>query len=319
MSCSIIICTYNGETKLQKTLKAIINQETAFPWELILIDNNSSDNTFPYSESFLENSGIDYRVERYLKPGKMYAFWFGMSLAKYDFILDCDDDNELFPDFLEEGLKILNSKPKVGALGSLGILPEQKVPDWFIFFSKSYALGPQRNHLEPLPKFAHLYGAGCFYRKSILDDLKKKGFESLLSCRKGEELTSGGDVELCHAIQLMGYDLMYSESSKFYHHIGEERINFEYYLRLKKGISSSFPILLAYQFDEYSNFSDFKKALLSSFIILIKGLIKTFILPRNTYQRKVDFVVVRAKFWAFFKNYRTAIDGYKRNQKIFGS
>ncbi|WP_165967597.1 glycosyltransferase [Algoriphagus formosus] len=319
MSCSIIICTYNGEKKLRNTLKAIVNQETTFPWELILIDNNSSDNTFSFSESILENSGIEYRLKRFSQPGKMYAFWYGISLAKYDYILDCDDDNELFPDFLEEGLKILNANPKVGALGSLGILPEQNVPDWFIFFSKSYAIGPQGNHLVPLPKFAHLYGAGCFYRKSILNDLKNKGFESLLSCRKGEELTSGGDVEFCHAIQLLGYDLMYSETLKFFHHIGSERINFEYYLRLKRGISSSFPILATYRLDEYFQGSHFKKFLISSFLILVKGLIKTSFLPRNSYQRKVDYVVVRAKFWALFKNYRTAIDGYKRNQKIFGS
>ena len=319
MSCSIIICTYNGGIKLQTTLKAIINQETTFPWELIIIDNNSSDNTFSFSESFLKNSGIEYRVERFSKPGKMYAFWYGIELAKYDFVLDCDDDNELFPDFLEEGLKILNTKPKVGALGSLGILPEQKVPDWFNFFSKSYALGPQGNHFEPLPKFAHLYGAGCFYRKSILNDLKNKGFGSLLSCRKGEELPSGGDVEFCHAIQLLGYDLMYSETLKFFHHIGSERINFEYYLRLKRGISSSFPILASYNLDTYPAFNDFRKHLINSFFLLVKGIIKTAFLPQNNYQRKVDFVVVRAKFFAFLKNYQVAVNGYKRNQKIFGS
>lgn len=319
MSCSIIICTYNGEIKLRNTLNAIINQETTFSWELIIIDNNSSDNTFSFSESILENSGIEYRVERFSKPGKMYAFWYGIELAKYDFVLDCDDDNELFPDFLEEGLKILNAKPKLGALGSLGILPAQKVPDWFDQFSKSYALGPQGNHLEPLPKFAHLYGAGCFYRKSILNDLKNKGFESLLSCRKGEELTSGGDVEFCHAIQLLGYDLMYSESLKFYHHIGRERVRFEYYLRLKKGISSSFPILASYNLDAYPAFNDFIKHLINSFFLLVKGIIKTAFLPQNNYQRKVDYVVVRAKFFAFLKNYQVAVNGYKRNQKIFGS
>lgn len=319
MSCTIILCTYNGEKKLQSTLNGIFRQKTSYPWELIVIDNNSSDNTFSHAESLLQNSGINYRLERFSKPGKMYAFWFGVALAKYDFILDCDDDNELFPDYLELGISTILSNARIGALGGCGIYSGRKVPEWFDTFSKSYALGPQGKHLEPLSKCAHLYGAGCFYRKSILMNLKDKGFESLLSCRKGEELSSGGDVEFCHAIQLEGFDLMYSELLKFYHHIEEKRIDFNYYLTLKKGISSSFPILASYRLERYSKLSDFKKHLFFSFFIVLKGIIKTTLLPRNTYQRKVDYTVVRAKFWAFIKNYQTTIEGYKRNQKIFGS
>ncbi len=317
MSCSIIICSYNGQRKLEKTLKSIISQRTKFLWELILIDNNSNDNTFDFSQEFLNDSGIDYRIERYFTPGKMYAFWYGISLAKYQYILDCDDDNELFSNYLDEGIKTLNEIPTAGALGGLGILPVQRVPEWFSQFSKSYALGPQGQHLKPLPKFGHLYGAGCFYRKSILWTLKGRGFESLLSCRKGSELSSGGDVEFCHAIQLAGYDLLYSENLKFYHHIEKERIDFSYYLKLKEGISSSFPILLSYRVDSYKNQRKFKKKLIFHLFLLFKGLVKTFFMPKKDYQSQVDFVVVRSKFSAFFKNYKASVDGFERNMKMF--
>lgn len=316
---SIILCTYNGEKKLPKTLNAIINQKTSYPWELIVIDNNSNDCSFSLSKSELKKSKIDYRVEQFPQPGKMFAFWYGISLSKYDFILDCDDDNVLFPDFLEHGISILLSDKKIGALGGHGIIPRQEVPDWFNVYSKSYALGSQGKNLEALPKFAHLYGAGCFYRKSIFLELKRKGFDSLLSCRKGEELSSGGDVEFCHAIQLEGFDLVYSDSLKFYHYIKKERIDFEYYLKLKAGISSSFPILASYRFENFQTQREFKKYLWSLFFVLIKGLIKTAILPQNSYQKKVDYIVVRAKFWAFLKNYQFSLDGYTRNRKIFGS
>ncbi|WP_268035813.1 glycosyltransferase [Algoriphagus sp. PAP.12] len=319
MSCSIILCTYNGAKKLHTTLDAIIHQDSNYPWELIVIDNNSSDNTYAEAKAILKDSGIDFRIEKFSKPGKMYAFWFGIGLAKYDIILDCDDDNELFKDYLDIGLSILQSNLKLGALGGCGILPEQNLPIWFPKFAKSYALGPQGINLEPLPKFAHLYGAGCFYRRPILNNLKNRGFESLLSCRKGEELSSGGDVEFCHAIQLEGFDLMYSESLKFYHHIDKHRIDFEYYLRLKRGISNSFPILSAYRLDEFQNRSDFRKHLFYSFFIILKGIIKTSLISKNSFQSEVDYVVVRTKFWAFIRNYREAMNGYNRNQKIFGN
>lgn len=319
MNCSIIICTYNGREKLETTLQSILNQETDFLWELILIDNNCTDDTFDFAKTYLNGSGLDFRIEKFKKPGKMYAFWFGLSLAKYEIILDCDDDNELSSNYLDEGLKTFKLFPKVGALGGCGVLPKQEIPTWFSQFSKSYALGPQGNHLVPLASFAHLYGAGCFYRKFILDELKEKGFISLLSCRKGEELSSGGDVEFCHAIQLSGFDLMYSENLVFIHHIESKRLNFEYYLKLKIGISSSFPILYSYRLDLFCSQIDFLKFLLNSFFLLLKGIIKTAFIISPSYQHKVDYVVVRAKLKSLFMNYKIAISGFKRNKEIFGA
>ncbi|GMQ29572.1 glycosyltransferase family 2 protein [Algoriphagus confluentis] len=314
---SIILCSYNGAHKIERTLNSIISQETSFPWELVFIDNNSNDNTFLKAKSILEKSGIDFRVEHFSIPGKMFAFWHGISISKYDILLDCDDDNELFTDYLENGLMILTQNPNVGALGGLGILPYEHVPNWFNQFSKSYALGPQGKHLEVLPKFDHLYGAGCFYRKPILVSLRDKGFRSLLSCRKGDELSSGGDVEFCHAIQLSGMDLMYSESLKFYHNIEIKRINFDYYLKLKRGISLSFPILLSYRIHNFDSAFDFKKHLLLNLYLVIKGLIKIFILPKKSYSSMVDSVVVKTKFLAFFKNYATAVSGFRKNKTLF--
>ncbi len=318
MSCSIIICTYNGREKLRTTLQSIINQETDFLWELIVVDNNSGDGTLDFVSNVLKNSGIDFRVEQFPQPGKMYAFWFALFLAKYEFVLDCDDDNELASNYLQEGLETLNRFPHAGALGALGILPKDEVPEWFFQFSKSYALGPQGKHLVPLPSFSHLYGAGCFYRKSILLKLRDKGFYSLLSCRKGDELSSGGDVEFCHAIQLAGYDLIYSEKLSFLHHIEEKRLNFQYYLNLKKGISGSFPILSSYRLDLYPTQADFFKYLVRSFFLLLKGVIKTSLVISSSYHEKVDYVVVRAKMKALLKNYKLAFQGFQRNKEIFG-
>ncbi|MGO3307207.1 MAG: glycosyltransferase, partial [Sphingobacterium sp.] len=44
---SIIICTYNGAQKLPKTIQALADQNVPdnIPWEIIFVDNNSSDNS----------------------------------------------------------------------------------------------------------------------------------------------------------------------------------------------------------------------------------------------------------------------------------
>ncbi|WP_075352576.1 glycosyltransferase [Algoriphagus marinus] len=317
MSCSIILCTYNGASKLEATLKAITELRTGFDWELLLIDNNSTDSTADFARSYLANSKIDYSVLDCNTPGKMKAFWLGIRAAKYDFILDCDDDNHLFLDFLQVGISYLKENPRVGALGGHGILKAKQVPDWFETYAKSYAIGSQGKSGEVMQPFSHLYGAGCFYRKSILLDLESKGFYSLLSCRKGTELSSGGDVELCYAIQLSGFDLVYLNTLKFHHAISQDRLSFEYYLKLKAGIASSFPILDSYRITEFLNVIAFNNHLIFKEWIALKGLLKSTLLGNSSMNSKIEKVVTVTKFKYFFKNYTLALEGFKRNQKIF--
>lgn len=322
LGVSIVICTYNGKSRLEKTLIHALRQSTSFPYEVMVVDNASSDDTADWILEFAsQHDQLSLtRIVEERNPGLSSARIRGIKESKYPLILFCDDDNWLASDYLENGKRWFEEFPELGALGGEGIpVFEKEKPEWFDQFSHSYAVGDLGMKSGILPKGSAVYGAGCFYRKSALNELLEKGWTSILSDRKGNMLSSGGDVEFCYAIQLLGYDIGFEKSLKFHHFLEDRRLTWDYYLNLKKGISKSFPILLSYQLEDHQDLSDFKKNLLSSFYIMIKGLIKTFILPRNTYQRKVDYVVVRAKFWALFKNYRTAIDGYKRNQKIFGS
>ena len=302
---------------MEATLKAITELRTEFEWELLLIDNNSTDSTGDFARSYLANSKIEFSVLDCNIPGKMNAFWLGIRAAKYDFILDCDDDNHLFSDFLHVGITYLKKNPRVGALGGHGIIKANQVPDWFETYAKSYALGPQGKSGEVLQPFFHLYGAGCFYRKSILIDLESKGFYSLLSCRKGTELSSGGDVELCYAIQLSGFDLVYLNDLKFHHSISQDRLNIEYYLKLKAGIASSFPVLDSYRITEFDSVKAFKNYLIFKEWIALKGVLQSALLRNSSMKSKIERVVTITKFKYFFRNYSLALDGFRRNQKIF--
>ncbi len=47
MDVSVVVCTYNRARSLGRTLTALQGQQTApgLTWELVLVDNNSSDDT----------------------------------------------------------------------------------------------------------------------------------------------------------------------------------------------------------------------------------------------------------------------------------
>jgi glycosyltransferase involved in cell wall biosynthesis len=45
MKVSVILCTYNRALTLEKTLYHLADSKAAFDWEVIVVDNNSSDHT----------------------------------------------------------------------------------------------------------------------------------------------------------------------------------------------------------------------------------------------------------------------------------
>lgn len=245
---SIIICTYNGKTKLEKTLSAIKHLQSICPWELIIVDNASTDGCDEYATSLLKESFLDWQICYESKPGLMNARLCGLNVAKYDILLYCDDDNALQNDYLVIGYELLNKNNSIGAIGGCGFpVFEAEKPSWFDKYSHSFAVGPQAGkdgHINNYP--AEVYGAGTFFRKKVLLKFLDKGFKSGLSGRTGSNLVSGEDVEWCFLIQLLGYEIWYDHRLKFQHEMPSDRMNWEYYLRLKKGIAKGTIRLLPY-------------------------------------------------------------------------
>lgn len=305
---SIIICTYNGKNKLKETLSAIVALQATFAWELLIIDNSSSDGTAEFSSLLLSNSNIDWKVIREGKPGLIHARLCGLRASKYNVLLYCDDDNTLDKNYLQLGYDIINDNPKVGALGGCGIpVFEGKKPEWFDQYSHSFAVGPQAGKDGVLPEYpAELYGAGTFFRKELLLHFLEKGFKSSLSGRTKNNLGSGEDVEWCYLIQLLGYSIYYDRRLTFLHLMPEGRMNWNYYLHLKQGIASGAGKLLPYSF-LFSNPKGGKLAFIfewlkqTCFTSLVYLKIK---LTKNGTEMQNDLtqIIWRAKMISFWQN-----------------
>jgi glycosyltransferase involved in cell wall biosynthesis len=91
---SVIVCTYNRARRLEQTLKSL--QEMAvpvgLPWELIIVDNNSSDNSKEIIDDFINKSDLNVRyvIERY--QGLSHARNTGILEASGNIIAFTDDD-----------------------------------------------------------------------------------------------------------------------------------------------------------------------------------------------------------------------------------
>ena len=106
---SVIIITYNRAQWLKTAMQTVLDQ-TFEDFELLIINDGSSDDTENTVESF-----CDPRV-RYVKhaqnQGEGVARNTGMQHAKGEYIAFLDDDDEWFPNKLQLGVELLDSQPK---------------------------------------------------------------------------------------------------------------------------------------------------------------------------------------------------------------
>jgi glycosyltransferase involved in cell wall biosynthesis len=243
---SVIICCFNSKARIAPTLTNLGKQviSNKMQWEIILVDNASTDNTGTIAafvwESF--NTAIPFRVIQASKPGLTYAREKGIAEAKYKYVLFCDDDNWLSENYLETAFATMEKNPQVAACGGLGIpLFEIPEPIWFHRFAEAFAVGPQDISIEN-NRLLCLYGAGLVLRLSAYYHLKEKGFTPLMTDRKGNQLSSSGDTELTNALVLIGYQLQYVPKMVFHHFLPHSRLRFEYLLRLYKSFGKDGPL-----------------------------------------------------------------------------
>jgi len=112
---SIIVPCYNAARFVPTTIESVIAQ--TYPnWELILIDDGSTDNTAEVIKPFLTDSRIQFHVQK--NQGVSATRNRGIILAKGEFIAFLDSDDIWEPDKLRQQLEVFNKYPDVGVCGT---------------------------------------------------------------------------------------------------------------------------------------------------------------------------------------------------------
>jgi hypothetical protein len=131
--------------------------------------------------------------------------------------------------------------PDAGATGSASeAVFESEPPKWFHTYSKNYAVGNQYEKSGIIKKtYGLLWGAGLVLRKEAWDTLYDFGYNPLIESRKGKSLMSGEESEILLLFRLMGWSLYFNPDLKIQHFMPTSRLNWQYFLRLKRSLGSS--------------------------------------------------------------------------------
>jgi glycosyltransferase involved in cell wall biosynthesis len=245
---SVIICCYNGATRLPTTLMHLKAQESpGGPWELLIIDNASTDATADVARSCWVDGPAPLRIIRESKLGLQNARQRGLAEAAYDYLGFVDDDNWVARDWVRTAYRTLSTDPLIGALGSIcDPACEVSAPEWFDRFHPSYAILPSHNLDQTRCRPPFLSGAGLCVRKVAWKQLLRDGFRPLLMGRLGTELVGGEDTEFTNALRLSGWKLRVEPSMRLQHYMPAQRLKWRYLRRLERGYSASGVILDAY-------------------------------------------------------------------------
>ena len=241
---SVIICCFNSAWVLDRTLKALALQivSSEIPWEVIVVNNRSTDNTVEVFESFDKNNpNIKIRLVHESSQGLSHARIKGFKESSYEILVYCDDDNLLASNYLQKAFDFMMENSQVGQCGGLGEAVFEAEPDPRILsFLDIYATGAQgQTPICDITDRGFVNGAGMVTRRSILQKLFDNGFEFLSTGRKGGNLTGGEDVELGYAIQVAGYKIYYNENLRFQHILAKHRLNWDYLKRMVFGSGNS--------------------------------------------------------------------------------
>jgi len=236
---SIILCFYNAQSRLEKTLWYLSKLNIqGLSCELVLVDNNSTDGGLALTQQYWQSAGSPFPLVAVMEPtpGLSFARKAGVQKAQGAIVVFCDDDNWLNVDFIQSVAVDFKRDSKIAVVGARGLrVAGSKAPHWFESVEEFYAVGSRQANAGVVET---VYGAGIAVRRDLLLDYYQL-FKGVLTGRTGKQLSSGEDTEICLALQWMGYQIYSNPQNTFQHAIPEDRFTPSYVYRLVDAMAKS--------------------------------------------------------------------------------
>ena len=240
---SVIVCTRNRARQLATLIQCLGSQRDIenLNWEIVIVDNNSSDNTKEVAYAFCEGSNLKVNYIPESKVGLSYARNSGVLASKGSLLLFIDDDVLIPKEFISNALFGIQEFPEFHIFG-FRVLPEFqlkvgsrdltfKMP-WWMTFTKPF------NLIQSFLPIHDLGSEPLQYPNRITKNpigacfiVKKEVFEKLGPFR--EDLGAGQsglceDTEFFWYAMINKFKILYWPYATLYHTVNTERLTVSY-------------------------------------------------------------------------------------------
>ena len=171
-----IICTYNRAKYIGPLLESIAaNDLSKTEYEILLVDNNCTDNTREVCEAFTKkHPEVNFRYTIEPEQGLSAAKNCGIKEAKGDIIVYIDDDALVDPWYLHTYAEWMANHPETMACGGpIEPLYETAEPAWMTPYTKALLTAWMNygDYVREYPHGRYPGGGNAAYRKSVFEQV----------------------------------------------------------------------------------------------------------------------------------------------------
>ena len=117
LDATVLICTYNRANLLGETLDTIAKSRTTLAWEVVVVDNNSTDHTRSVVASRQANYPVSLRYLSEPRQGNSFGLNTGIASTHATIVAFTDDDVRVAEEWLQEGCAPMLSNPSIDYTG----------------------------------------------------------------------------------------------------------------------------------------------------------------------------------------------------------
>lgn len=237
---SVVVCTYNRAKFVVDALDSIVAQDfDKSKYEVVLINNNSPDNTAELCESYGDKvPGLQYRYYVEYEPGVSHARNRGVAEARADIIVFLDDDGIAEPNLLPVVYDFFQKTPDAAATGGR-VYPnyESKRPRWMSHFLIPLTSSLDKgNKVKVFKRRSFPMGANMAFRASVF---KEYGNFRVELGRKKLNLAGAEEKDLFYRIMNAGKKVYYVPQLVVHHYVPDARFTYSFFKRQAVGIGLS--------------------------------------------------------------------------------
>ena len=204
---SIIIVNYNGKELLQKCLDSLlkVNYDN---FEIILVDNNSTDGTVEFiTKNYPSLIIIKLDSNKgFAEPNNVAA-----KISKGKYLLFLNNDTVVTPNFIFEMVKVMETDKKIAICQSLLLKPDGSVDSSGDFIDHLGVVYNSKTEIDEIREVSSARGASMLVRSDIFEKLD--GFDQKF-------FITFEDVDLCWRSWILGYRVLIIPTSIVYHEGG---------------------------------------------------------------------------------------------------
>lgn len=215
MKASIIIPNLNGEGWLKDCIDSCINQDFNEEYEIIIIDNGSTDKSIEIIKECAQRFPKLTLIENKENTGFSYAVNQGIKLSKAEYAVLFNNDAFAQPDWMQQLVTVADSDEKIFSVGGLMIQHFNRdladdAGDYVPLFGWTCKRGDglSKDRYNKQERIFSACGGAALYRKSILDKIGL--FDENF-------FAYGEDVDIGWRANNRGYKNIYNPKAVCYH------------------------------------------------------------------------------------------------------